>query len=201
MSSGMGSMIGITGIIVTSIYLSREVPKWQYAKKNNNDKLIFEYTIKITKITYPTNLPSEQTIMNNDGFIECQCGDGCTSKLGICTKLYTIDSLGNDIMIKENLESDNECTFREYDCTTDVQERTYSILNNMIEIQDYIRIMNNNQTINIYKKNINNNEVYFMHKLIKNETYHKNVVITCSVFLVISVFIFQISSQNNDDDK
>jgi hypothetical protein len=192
MGSEAGSLIGAIGIVICSIYLSKSVPKWEKAKEFNNDKLIFEYQKNIVDIEYPTDIYSVSNL------VECHCGESCTSNLGICTRIYTTDSNGNKIMIKDNIESDDDCTFREYDCSTELQEREYAIINNIAFINNYIDIMNKNCTTNIYKKTINNNDVFFFNKITKNEKHHHTVVVVSSIFLAISILMLQVSSKPTD---
>lgn len=205
MGSEMGSIVGVIGIIVCSVYLSRHVPRWNNAKELNNDKLIFEYDKQIVDIQYPSVISHDNIINNNNNnnvnFVECHCGEKCTSQLGICTKLFITDDYDNHIMIKNTMEGDDECTFREYECTTSLEERNYAILNNIIDIQKYINIMDNNSTIDVYKRKFNNKDVYFLNKTNYDTQYHLDIIITCSVFLVISVCVLQVSSREEDINK
>jgi hypothetical protein len=203
-NKGAAGFVGLAAIISCSILLSKHVPEWNNAKKNNkkNDKLVFEYDKRIVDVKYPKELPSNDSEQSEyENFVPCHCGESCTSELGICTRLYTTDNDGNKYLIRESLDSDEYCTFREYDCEGSLEDRTLAILNNMIDIQKYINSMNNNQTIKVFYKYTNNEKVYFLNKFYLDESYHHNIIIASSVFLTIGIMIFQCATVDHEEPR
>lgn len=132
-----------------------------------------ENICNITKIEYPTQLPTEN---NTDGWKKCDCGNKCMAWT-TCIKLYS--SIKPDLIIMHEYDRNEECTFIDNECPNG-EDLRYAT-GKLSEISEIVNEYYNNEVKCYYDKDI---KTIYLEK-----DYSDLLIILPSIFLGIMVCI------------
>lgn len=118
----------------------------QEARTNTLEKI----DCSVSHIEYPKSI-------NDNQFVECDCGRNCFSDKGICIKIYVTHHLNNTTVLLENSisynsESASNCTISETRCTDGEQfsDRIETVNNIPTDYSEYFQALENNATFDCY---------------------------------------------------
>ena len=132
-----------------------------------------ENICNITRIEYPTQLPTEN---NTEGWTKCDCGRYCMAWT-TCIKLYS--SVKPDLVIMDEYDRNEECTFVDDKCP-DGENLMYAT-GKLTEVPGIIDEYYNNEVTCYYDNNI---KTIFLEK-----DYSDLLIILPSIFVGIMVII------------
>lgn len=132
-----------------------------------------EHTCNITRIEYPTQLPTNG---NTNGWTHCDCGRYCQAWT-TCIRLYS--SVNPDLLIQSEYGENEACTFVDDECQ-DGEDLRYSI-GKLNEVQGIVDKYDNNEVNCYYDEGINT--IYL------DKDYNDLLIILPSIFLGIMLLI------------
>lgn len=110
---------------------------------------LLETNCTISLIEYPKSI-------NDNNFVECDCGRHCISDKGICIQVYVTNLIDNvTVFLQSGLSLDNtldNCTFKETHCLSGEQfsDRIETINNIPIDYSEYFNTWENNETMKCF---------------------------------------------------
>ncbi len=150
-----------------------------YGFKYSNSLKYNQLKCNITRIEYPTKIPTTTEEYNNN-FIKCDCGKRCVSDMGICTKIFTTDEHFGEKLFQHRYETFlSKCTFAETSCPNGEknENRIYAIEQNIKNVVNkYKNYMKKSEFIECYEYN----DVYFL-----DDYNYLDETIILSVFVVL----------------
>ena len=148
-------------------------------------------TCNITRIEYPTALPTED---NTNGWSKCDCGKRCQAWT-TCIKMYTL--IKPDLVIQSNYDRYEECTFIDDECN-DGEDLRYAT-GKLSEVPGIVEEYNkNNEVTCYYDERIS--------RIFLEKSYNIYQVVVPSIFLGIMliiglVYYYQLNYNNNGNDN
>lgn len=109
-----------------------------------------EFDCSVSHIEFPKSI-------NDNQFVECDCGRNCFSDKGICIKIYVTHHLDNTTVLLENSlffnhDSASNCTISETRCMDGEQfsDRIETVNNIPTDYEEYFQAWENNETFTCY---------------------------------------------------
>ena len=165
MSKCIGCYYFMLGISIL-VFIGCVVPLANYNDYKEN-------TCNITRLEYPTQLPTEN---NTYGWTKCDCGRYCQAWT-TCIKLYS--SIKPDLVIIDEYKRTEDCTFVDDRCR-DGEDLRYAT-EKLSEVQGIVNEYYNNEVTCYYDKDIT--------KIYLDKDYSDLLIILPSIFVGIMMCI------------
>jgi len=136
-------------IVVPTLLLCLLVPTIILIVLEVQTSSLVETNCTISLIEYPKSI-------NDNNFVECDCGRNCISDKGICVQIYVTNVIDNvTVFLQNSLSLDktfDNCTFKETRCMSGEQfsDRLETINNIPIDYSEYFNTWENNETMTCF---------------------------------------------------